>query len=59
MIDHHRTRKKWTTTASDYSGDPTFADAICDRIIHNAHKLILAGESMRKTQGGLTDGRTL
>jgi DNA replication protein DnaC len=40
-------------------GDPTFADAICDRIIHNAHKLILAGESMRKTQGGLTEGRTL
>jgi hypothetical protein len=35
-------------------GDPTFADAICDRVVHNAHKIILTGESMRKTHSGLT-----
>ena len=29
-------------------GDPTLADAILDRIIHNAHKIELKGESMRK-----------
>ena len=29
-------------------GDPTLADAILDRVIHNAHKLELKGESMRK-----------
>ncbi|MBX9769920.1 MAG: IS21-like element helper ATPase IstB [Candidatus Obscuribacterales bacterium] len=29
-------------------GDPTLADAILDRIIHNAHKLCLKGDSMRK-----------
>lgn len=29
--------------------DPSVADAILDRIIHNAHKLQLKGESMRKT----------
>ncbi len=29
-------------------GDPTLADAICDRLIHNAYKLKLTGESMRK-----------
>ena len=29
-------------------GDPTIADAICDRLLHNAHKLELKGESMRK-----------
>lgn len=29
-------------------GDPTLADAILDRLIHNAHRLQLAGESMRK-----------
>jgi len=29
-------------------GDPTIADAICDRLIYNAYKLKLAGESMRK-----------
>ena len=29
-------------------GDPTLADAILDRLVHNAHKLKLTGESMRK-----------
>jgi DNA replication protein DnaC len=30
--------------------DPTVADAILDRIIHNAHRISLEGESMRKKQ---------
>jgi DNA replication protein DnaC len=29
-------------------GDPTLADAILDRIIHNAYRIALAGDSMRK-----------
>ncbi len=29
-------------------GDPTLADAICDRLIHNAYKIELRGDSMRK-----------
>jgi len=29
-------------------GDPTLADAILDRLVHNAHRLQLTGESMRK-----------
>lgn len=29
-------------------GDPTLADAILDRLIHNAHTIKLKGESMRK-----------
>ena len=29
-------------------GEPTIADAILDRIIHNAHRIELTGESMRK-----------
>lgn len=29
-------------------GDATFADAILDRLIHNAHRIVLQGESMRK-----------
>lgn len=29
-------------------GEPTFADAILDRIVHNAHRLELDGPSMRK-----------
>ena len=28
-------------------GDPTLADAICDRLLHNAYKLELRGDSMR------------
>ncbi len=29
-------------------GDPTLADAICDRLVHNAYKIELRGESIRK-----------
>jgi DNA replication protein DnaC len=28
-------------------GDPTLADAICDRLLHNAYKIELKGDSMR------------
>ena len=31
--------------------DPTVADAICDRLVHNAHVLSLKGGSIRKTKG--------
>jgi DNA replication protein DnaC len=30
--------------------EPTFADAILDRIVHNAYRLTLNGPSMRKSQ---------
>lgn len=36
-------------------GDATLADAILDRLLHNAHKLNLKGESMRKTRSTLTE----
>lgn len=36
-------------------GDNTLADAILDRLMHNAHRLELKGESMRKIRGKLTD----
>jgi predicted DNA-binding protein YlxM (UPF0122 family) len=29
-------------------GDPTIADGILDRLVHNAHRIELRGESMRK-----------
>ena len=32
----------------DVVGDPTLADAILDRLVHNAYKLDLKGDSMRK-----------
>lgn len=34
-------------------GDNTLADAILDRLIHNAHRLTLTGESMRKKQAAI------
>lgn len=36
-------------------GDPTLADAILDRVLHNSHKIILSGESMRKKQAKLAN----
>lgn len=35
----------------DAIGDPTMADAILDRVIHNAYRLNLEGGSMRKARG--------
>lgn len=34
----------------EYLGEPTIADAILDRIVHNAHKISLKGESMRRVR---------
>ena len=42
----------------DYIGEPTLADAILDRLVHNAHKLNLKGESMRKNNTNLTTDTT-
>jgi len=41
----------------DMIGEPTIADAILDRIIHNAHRITLKGDSMRrqKSSASLTD----
>ena len=32
----------------EYLADPTIADAICDRVLHNAHRIALKGPSRRK-----------
>jgi DNA replication protein DnaC len=36
--------EKW----HEYLGEVTVADAIMDRIVHNSHKVVLKGDSMRK-----------
>ncbi len=33
-------------------GDPTVADGILDRMVHNAHRIEMRGDSMRKKRGG-------
>ena len=45
----------WTSQLSvdawhDHIGDPTVADAICDRVVHNAHRIVLKGPSRRKNE---------
>jgi DNA replication protein DnaC len=32
-------------------GDATLADAVLDRLVHNAYELKLKGDSMRKNKG--------
>jgi DNA replication protein DnaC len=34
--------------------DPTYADAILDRLVHNAHRIQLTGESLRRTRSKQT-----
>ena len=34
----------------EHLGEPTVADAILDRLLHGAHRLELAGESMRRSE---------
>ncbi len=34
----------------DMIGDPTYADAILDRLIHSAHRITLSGDSLRRTR---------
>ena len=42
--------KNWHSVIAD----ATIADAICDRLVHNAHRVKLNGESIRKAKGDLT-----
>jgi DNA replication protein DnaC len=61
MEDRHGLKSTFVTSQypvskwHDRIGEPTTADAILDRIVHNAHKIPLKGESMRKTKANLTD----
>ncbi len=63
ILDDRHNRRSTIVTSQlpvekwhDYIGEPTLADAILDRLVHNAYRLNLIGESMRKTTSKLTDG---
>ena len=40
----------WLSGSNEQIGDPTIADGILDRLVHNAHRMELRGESIRKTK---------
>jgi DNA replication protein DnaC len=52
--DRYQTRSTILTSQLPVSrwheqiGDPTIADGILDRLVHNAHRIEMRGESMRK-----------
>ena len=58
--DRHRLRSTLITSQlpvdhwHEIIGNPTLADAILDRLIHNAYRINLKGESMRKKKSKLT-----
>lgn len=61
ILDDRHNRKSTLVTSQlpvdkwhDYIGEPTLADAILDRLVHNTYRLNLQGESMRKTTANLT-----
>jgi DNA replication protein DnaC len=60
LEDRHATRATLATsqlpieTWHDVIGDPTLADAILDRLVHNAYRINLKGGSMRKRKANLT-----
>ena len=62
LDDRHQRRSTLVTSQlavehwHDYLADPTIADAIPDRLVHNRHRITLQGEALRKRSApNLTD----
>ena len=61
LEDRHRLRSTLITSQvpvdhwHEIVADPTLADAILDRLVHNAYRINLKGESMRKKKSSLTN----
>jgi DNA replication protein DnaC len=61
LEDRHRFRSTLITSQvpvdhwHEIVADPTLADAILDRLVHNAYRINLKGESMRKKKSNLTN----
>lgn len=64
LDDRHNRRSTLVTSQwpleqwHDALGQPTLADAVLDRLVHNAYKLTLSGESMRKRRAKMPDSIT-
>jgi DNA replication protein DnaC len=59
--DRYQTRSTLLTSQLPVSrwheqiGDPTIADGILDRLVHNAHRIEMRGESMRKKRSSIEE----
>jgi DNA replication protein DnaC len=65
ILDDRHNRKSTIVTSQlpvehwhDYIAEPTLADAILDRLVHNAYWIALKGESMRKINANLTQNES-
>ena len=64
LKDRHEVRSTLATTQlpiekwHDSIGDPILANTILDRLVHNAYKINLKGESMRKQKKNVDDPYT-
>lgn len=63
ILDDRHGRKSTIVTSQlpiklwhEIINDSTLADTILDRLIHNAYRIELKGESMRKIKSNLTNG---
>ncbi len=54
IVTSQRDNKTW----HEALGEPTVADAICDRLVHNAHVINLTGPSIRKNKGLTAETKT-
>jgi DNA replication protein DnaC len=50
--------RSWTSQLAvsrwhEQIGDPTLADGTLDRLVHNAHRIEMRGDSMRKNRSKL------
>jgi len=65
LEDRHGSRSTIVTSQlpieqwHDSIGDSTLADAIMDRLVHNAYKINFKGESLRKKQANLTTNQEI
>ena len=46
LLSSPATTKEWHASI----GDPNHADALCDRLLHNAHRIVLKGRTMRNIE---------
>jgi hypothetical protein len=50
LLEIRETRQLPVDKCHELIGDPAYADAILDRVVHNAHRINLTGNSLRRSR---------